>query len=268
MIAASGGTFCPCRFGSSASELREFWRAQVIDTQTWLPLDTNPSPIDARFIEVANINGHIAIAKPAIVTNPWIGTLHQGANEKIASDLAALLSICVPPVALVRSLEPWGNSVLSAFAFDQLVTWQERCELELFDGLAAAAIEQFAQAMVFHTWIFDTDHGLHSGKNVVVQLPSDEESVEWPQIAFIDHALSLSYTLPHAGALENYVVPLEDLPIDAKKAMAVRIQDLQSDEIQRIIEQIPEDFLPRALAGSTYLGLIERRNNLERLITL
>lgn len=204
----------------------------------------------------------LAYAKPAFdnAGSP------EGAHEFIASELAYLLGISVPPVGF------WTNEhgvpyALSVRAFRQAQTLGQ-ANLSNREGAALRPI--FLQGLVFHTWICDPDHsGAKKGqaghpRNVVVDARSPPGR---PQISFIDHAFALTKSwAPTDGPAKipaNYYV--EPGRRDAKTIAATieSVHGISGDAVKSLISRIPNKFLAERSRILIYDCLRRRSDELE-----
>jgi len=97
--------------------------------------------------------GHPAFAKLAISA----ASEPEGAHEYVASELAYLIDVSVPPVGFW--FDDTGNKfVLSVRAYREMAHWDE---VQISDADRQALLPLFSASAVFHTWIADVDHCGH-----------------------------------------------------------------------------------------------------------
>ena len=197
-------------------------------------------------------SGVIAFAKPAFNASG----IPEGAHEFIASELAYLCGVTVPPVGFWKSAsgEPYA---LSIRAFQEPITWGAALPL-LGPSDLAALRSTFSASCVFHTWINDVDHNGHPG-NLVVDARSPTGQ---PAVSFIDHAFALTYAWSEAAAPaamppQYYANPLELVAEEVARAVE-RVQSISRETCKSLILRIPADFLPAARADAI-LDCLQRR---------
>jgi hypothetical protein len=186
---------------------------------------------------------------------PW------AAHEKIASDLARIIGVPVPPVILWQAPDNANKFAISAFAFKQALTWGQFLP-SMSDVFKDNALNVLAAGHVFHTWICDKDHFNHGGNLLVDGFSTDIR----PGLAFIDHACSMSNgwtTKDHPCLpLGSYYLPTFGMPKDVVAHFVKKVQEVPSVEIRRIVRRIAVDFLPVNLADVIEDCLLSRQNDL------
>jgi hypothetical protein len=192
----------------------------------------------------------------------------RAAHEKIAFDLAHVLKLPVPPVALwplgMPSEYVVGRSI-SIKAFPQLDNWDGAMR----DGLISDELKASARAAVsamraFHSWISDTDR---KSDHVIVSLQSKTPPLA---LAFIDHANSMSHvwksTNHPAGPCPLYVpVPLDDVIL---RTTVERIATFPDAEITRLVNRVPSGYLPDAERTNIIANLLLRKGALKGILGL
>jgi hypothetical protein len=178
------------------------------------------------------------------------------AREKIVADLAYLLGLPVPPVTL------WNTgggtyAAVSAWAFEKPSTWGH--VKGSFPGAAAAALVPAMSAMLpFEAWIDAQDR--HNDGNVLLTVASSGE----PLAAWIDYAFSLDYVwngnLVNACALPQQYPPFGNPDPAVMREVAGKIAAVKDEEIERLVKRIPEDCLPKDVAGAICSNLSARRS--------
>ncbi|MGQ0673049.1 MAG: hypothetical protein ACT4N2_09260 [Hyphomicrobium sp.] len=256
-----------CGFDERGREAARSWCAEMVSADTWVPTGRVLAGF-SRPVEFKRSDGLIVAAKPAL-QQLWNVTIHAGAHEKIAADLAAEICACVPGGILYRE-EAGSLWSLSSYPFDG-VTWTAARLLNLLhsDAELAGVMDQLAAGFVFHNWIGDIDHeaGEHDG-NLLVAFDHDGVS----GIAFVDHTLSLSHTWGQRGfefeTLQNsYYVTPGRLPKAALRLTMDRIEALPEFFIRDTVLKIPADFLQPEFAELISKGLLSRRTPLSRALS-
>jgi hypothetical protein len=183
-------------------------------------------------------SGCIAYAKRAVNA----AQTPEGAHEYLAAELAHLIGVPVPPVGFWHDTRGQHFS-LSIRAFPEAVHWDE-IEVSKADREALRPI--FSASAVFHAWIADSDHAAHP-ENLVVNANYPEGQ---PQVAFIDHAVSLTAawhpgdetaTLPQ----EYYIEPDEILRESVLDTIR-RIHGVSERVRESMISRVPPSLLPAA----------------------
>lgn len=178
----------------------------------------------------------IAFAKPAFDSNG----VPEGAHEFIASRLAEMMGIPVPPVGF------WIDTAGSPAALSIRAFPESRPLQEVHSGMTPADHASMQSVLlagyVFHSWIHDPDR--HFG-NVIVDSRSPEGRI---QIAFIDHAWALTRTWSDNSApatLNQHYQGLDMAGVNVAQLSAIidRISKISDDAINDILYQIPEAFL-------------------------
>jgi len=231
------------RFAAQEVALADDWSQRAVTEHTWAP----GQPIglgESGSIRVTRSDGICGVAKPAFQA----GTdMPRAAHEKIASDLANILGIPVPPVTLWLNPTNQQLFAISALAFRQPLTWDQAGAM-LTAKFRENALAVMAAGWVFHTWIADTDHGGNGG-NVLIDAESNEDS---PGIAFIDHAFSMSYNwnqqAAHCVPLPGYYAPIGSMPADAIADVVRKVQGVDTQTLRRLIDRVPRVYLPETRA--------------------
>jgi hypothetical protein len=160
------------QYSASQKRLRDDWFGKVETTDKWSEL----GPVgegESESLRVSNPADQMAaIAKPG--PNKGKENSHfRAAHEKLAFDLACLVSLPVPPVLLwSEGLGPKYavGRAISCWAFPQAKKWSEASA----QGLLTPALKLTASAdiscmRVFHSWIGDTDR---KPDHIIVDLDS------------------------------------------------------------------------------------------------
>lgn len=241
------------RFAVREQSVAETWATEVVSHLKW---ELGP-PIgegESNPLRIRNPAGLCGIAKPA-----FDGDIPRAAHEKIASDLAYLLGIPVPPVVLWSDPHGAGRFAISLHAFRQPLTWLQAVMIRQDSQFVANCRDIFAAGYVFHVWIGDTDHNGNAG-NVLVDA---DASIEKPGLAFIDHAnaMSATWTRPDAclSHLRRYYVAYDELPRATVANVAKWVQNMSSEAIEDIVRRIPVAFLSETRATLIVDCLVRRK---------
>jgi len=192
----------------------------------------------------------------------------EAANEKIASDLAMVLKIPVPPVVLWQDEQEEIYSI-SMQAFPCTINWGQATTLIADPQFQKNCRPIFAAAYVFHCWIDDGDHD-GSPRNVIVNKTS---SVSLPEVAFVDHTICLHWgavldqPIKHRtagygfgfenGCGQNPAAPEISAPVNW-------ITELSPHDINAIVDKIPEHYLAANFRKNIAPGLLERQKLLAK----
>jgi len=253
------------RFSAERLVLCRDWFDSVETKDEW---DDKGSigPGESRAIKVSRkADGLLGAAKPG---EPKADGVCRAAHEKIAFDLAHELDFPVPPVILWDRGDGQGVNrylAISAWAFQQCASWDAACSKGTVSESDKASISEPCSAMrVFHTWIGDCDR-----KTEHVQVDEDSPDGDLA-IAFIDHAYSMSqqWKGPDAAIQPSpHYMPLPE-EREAMLQAVERIEVLSDEEIKRIVERIPETYLPAAEKGHIIANLISRKAKLRQILGL
>lgn len=186
----------------------------------------------------------------------------SGAHEKIAADLAHHLDIPVPPVRLWTDPVTGTPYAISAWAFDQTISWEEAEQKGALTPEYVNATVPFVTAgTVLHTWIGDGDR--NPGNTVI-----DVERVD-PAIAFIDHAFGFSKNWREGGpydvfpAVHHYMkgVTLDRVVVED---CIRRVQSLEHAAVRGIVERIAPAYLSSERAHLIVTHLVQRQATLAK----
>lgn len=251
------------RFSAYQKNLRDEWFKTVETDDDWEDL----GPIgegESQSIRVRNkTTGLIGVAKP--------GPAHGGqdhpcraAHERLAFDLACLVPLPVSPVVLWRADHPnlykRGRSI-SCWSFPQAMKWSVALTQGLISNdMKKAAAPIFAAMRVFHTLIGDTDR---KGDHVFVDLNGSDNE---PQLAFIDHAYSLSYGMRANWPPCGHYLP--EIPEDhaVMRETAAEYGKIDDGRYAELVNRMPRSYLPDAAAQHILAGLLARKGNLCTLL--
>lgn len=252
------------RFSPEQLALCERWFNQVETSETW----EDKGPVgegESESRRVENKDGLRGVAKPGVVKTDGVW---RSAHEKIAFDLAHLLDLPIPPVVLWdRGDGPdvHRHSSISAWAFPNAMKWNLAEKKGLISAASLASAGSVASATrVFHTWISDTDRKLD---HIQIDLDSPDDQLG---MAFIDHAYSMSYVWKRsnwtAGASKIYK-PIPEIR-DVMIQMSDKIAVLSTNDISRIINRIPSEYLPSNAAEHIISNLVSRKGQLPTLLSI
>jgi hypothetical protein len=211
-------------------------------------------------------------AKPLnrVKVNPHVHPV--AALEKIASDLACVLQLCVPPVTLwdrptAPTGEPRHHSV-SAPPFLQVSRWGDIVSDQVvYAAVKPLATPAMSAMLAFDTWLECDDHtGNHPGNLLVT---TDAGPPLRASFAFIDYSFSMSYKW-RAGHTSGAVVPMYDPSLTADVHVVREAIDaivgISDMSIQRTVGRVPDPYLSPGDKGLIIDGLRYRRDNLRRII--
>lgn len=253
-----------CRnFQGPAAAIENTWGHIAVASHKWRKgartWGTNSKPF-----EVVNEAGLVGVAKPgAGVGDPQ---LRRAAHEKLASDLAFLLGLPIPPVILCDkgSDFPERHVAVSAWAFAKAEEWQKVA------GQLGPARRDLATAVSSAMAIFDTWIGASDRKEAHV-LVNDDGDVGKLDLAYIDYAFAFSKDWKTDNEKVTALCqPLPIQPLNAIEAMeiAARIEALEEEPIRKIVNRIPIAYLSDAEKGVIINNLLTRRSAIRKLVPL
>jgi hypothetical protein len=253
------------RFSEQNMKLADDWSVVACTEHVWI-LGDKIGLGESGSSRITRDDGVLGVAKPAF-EGPQ--AVPRAAHEKIASDLAHLLGVPVPPVTLWQDPNPHGSAsglyAISAQAFRQFLNWDQSVHVRTAEFMVNVA-PILAAGYVFHNWIDDTDHGGNGG-NVVVDAESSEEL---PSIAFIDHAFSMSKQWLGGPApcvpIGSYYMPPADMPNGAIADVVRKVQDISIEDINQIVDRIPVIYLSETRAELIKKFLLLRQVELDRAL--
>lgn len=198
----------------------------------------------------------LGVAKPGKTFKPddlEDGQIPRAAHEKIASDLAFLLGLPVPPVTLWR--RPGGEPAsISLLPFDQVVNWKEARLGEADKGSNAAALSAL---IPFDLWIEARDR--RKPENIIV------DANDAGKVAAVDYAFSM-FRYWAAGESVKYQPFIESPDRAAIDLIAEKIVKLSESQIMTVVERIPAEFLTVQQLGVIRDGLIRRKKDIGQLV--
>ena len=245
------------RFRPQEEALAQEWSGQFVATGVWHLTEERLNG-EAQSRWASRIDGIRAVAKPAVSTSGEV----RGAHEKIASELALLCGVPVPPVQLWTDTSTGERYSLSAAAFPQALTWAQ-AQPSMNAEFRRNLIPVLTAGYVFHSWIDDRDHGGHP-ENLLVNAGSSEED---PAIAIIDHAFSMTHGwksgIPIFRLLDTYYFSsVAERAVDVMDAMVSQIEAIDEGTILHIVNRVPTDYLDDRLKNLIISGLQSRKQGL------
>jgi len=199
----------------------------------------------------------------------------RAAHEKIASDLAALLDLPIPPVTLFklegvlpqdpRTKLPGTPFVcVSAWAFPSCDEWAKHVAV-ITEEEKASTIAALSAVWVFDSWI-SADDRLFS-KHILVS-PTGKPPLK---IACIDYAFSLSRSWasnPRTNIAANWEMPFEIAKRDpaAVLGIAKAIVGITDAKVGEIVNRIGVEWLPPARRDLILKNLLERKGKIAEIV--
>jgi hypothetical protein len=256
-------------FEAETLALRASWSGCAVAPHTWERIGNNGGTDSAPF-DVKDQNGLRGKAKPGFI-KPDVS---RAAHEKIASDLAALLDLPIPPVTLCKLTSANGLQqdpnqpgdpfvCVSAWAFPTCDEWRIHAAV-ITEEEKASTIIPLSAVWVFDSWISaqDRDHSKH-----ILVSPSGQPPLE---IACIDYAFSLSQAWA-SGAVPGaagWQMPFEVAKRDVAtvSATANRVASMKDTEIEEIVNRIENGWLPDDRRKLILKNLLERRGKIHEIV--
>ena len=253
-------------------EIAEAWRAEA-----FLPLDfvhfaRDSARGEARgmLVETAQWPGRSLYMKPTVRDPAPLRA--RAAREKLASDFAYVLNVCVPPVVLTTrtnpaTQEPHVCVSLKMFDFQMTIAQVQphiTDDNELARKLQDGAARVPSRALAFNLWVGQWDHGDDSPDNVIWGLdPADTTNHGF---IFLDYAMAFGFDGPRYLDAWERVAPLpfprvllQRFDRGAALKTVKPIEALSDDRIRELVYRIPETHLPRTDADHIFAGLRRRR---------
>jgi hypothetical protein len=264
MTPPDGIPYCR-RFSPEMEALASLWSTSAFSTDAWRGTgrtwQTNSHPL-----EVINENNLRGVAKPgALLTDRCL----RAAHEKIASDLAYLLGLPVPPVTLWDRGESHvgdRHCAVSAFAFPKYIEWQVALPTLTAQQKELAKISAGAMR-AFDTWIAASDR---KGSHVLVR---DDRDPTQLALAQIDYAFALSFET-EIGRRPKQADPRQPFPdqvgfdADAGAKIAHAIIALEDRQIADIVNRIPGGYFIDNAKEVIISSLFRRRSQIYSLLGL
>jgi hypothetical protein len=181
------------------------------------------------------------------------------ANEKIAADLAHLLSLPCAPVVVREPMDGWpAYTALSAVCLPQGRHWdngpQQRPQ-ELDERLEALR--------VFWTWIGDVDHGGH-GQNLLYEFTGSKY-----HLAAIDHSFAFGHGGAEpltAGASSGYGTANMPHTVSTREQTIAAILSLDWSLVEQVFRRLPVNLLTEADAIKKLDWVAIRKEQLRSLL--
>lgn len=258
-------------FVEETLSLRAAWSVCAVAPHTWERIGENGHTDSAPF-DVKDQNGLRGKAKPGYV-KPDVS---RAAHEKIASDLAAILDLPIPPVTLTeltadkglkadpRTKQPGDPFIcISAWAFPACDEWRIHAGV-ITEQEKASTIVPLSAVWVFDSWISAEDRDY--GKHILVS-PSGQAPLK---IACIDYAFSLSRSWARGASpgAAGWHMPFEVAKRDAATvaATASRIAGIKDAVIEEIVNRVGAGWLPEDRRTIILKSLLERRGRIYEIV--
>jgi hypothetical protein len=257
-------------FENDTLALRSKWsQCAIAPNHEWVRAGQNEQT-DSKPFDIKDQLGNQGKAKPGCV----LPDVSRAAHEKIASDLAALLDLPVPPVTLYELPGPLPACVhtklagdphicVSAWAFSSCDAWSKHASV-ITEEEKASTIIPLSAIWVFDSWVSAIDR--HYGKHILVS-PTGTPPLK---IACVDYAFSLSRSWAPGASLgaAGWEMPFEVAKRDAPtvEATANRIAATQNDVIEGIVNRIGTGWLPADRSTLILKNLRERRDRIHDII--
>lgn len=248
-----------CRdFASEIEKVADLWFANPVTTDTWQATGKTWGS-ESQPYEVSNQNNLRGVAKPGL--NRPVDITRRAANEKIASDLAYLLNLPLPPIVL------WdrGDGVneryasISAWAFENAIEWPHARA-----GLSKQQLKIASRAagamQLFDTWVAAQDR---KDEHLLVRDDADASRLG---LAYIDYAYAVSYEWSQSQTPAPGLRPSSPSCVvadaDAAKELLTRVQAIEEHAIKDIVNRIPSACFSDDGKIATLDGLLRRRDAL------
>lgn len=240
-------------------------KAKTLDTPTpgcWVRADGNQFS--------AYLKPHDAVDHP--VANPAVRTI--AAREKIASDLAYLLELPVPPVLLYvnPTTRPGGirEAMLSIDLYEVGYRRYDLFELDkqwlsdraLVDKHLVSALPTCGALLAFDAWLDQRDH---RNPDQVFVLKAEVNASD-VRVTSLDYANSMGWPERwRSGGWKNSqrtlsLLIVEENGTEERRRLAQRIRDLPAATITTIVDRIPAAYLAEDAKADILRGLLGRRS--------
>jgi hypothetical protein len=252
-------------FPDHINTLADQWITMVVNGEDWTATGRRYHGISLPY-EVVNKQRVLAVLKPGPSGRSQCKPSELGC-EKIASDLAYLLELPVPPVVLSQAVDRQGAPpywvALSAICFDvslqlnQVWAMLERNQQTHCDRLASAT-------MIFDLWIGNVDR---DERNIIVHMSRGGQP--WRGAGIVDHSRSLIHCWESVyerdfNDLRIYRPALIDF--ETMQKTVEKIVGLPESELERIIDRIPPEVLGGPAKTVITDQLLSRRQRLTTYI--
>lgn len=223
------------------------------------------------FVEADGLQGRRAYLKPR---QPDLSrTFCRAAREKIASDLAADVGVCVPPVILARRFEAAGEETcvcVSLVMYPRQWSWgqvrrflSDRGGSPIAKAVADLIPKAAARGLAFDTWVGQTDHADHPHNIVLGYDPSDDADRSF---VFLDYAMAMGVkgAWESQGYMHCSVAPFPSYMVDNLDSAVLAetidiIEALPESQVRGVVGRIPVSYLPETQGEIIAEGLLERR---------
>lgn len=246
-------------FSRELEALSDVWSTSATTTDRWTPTGRNWGT-NSKPLEVTNQNNIRGVAKPGAVIND---RCLRAAHEKIVSDLAYVLGLPIPPVALWDRGENFVGHrycAVSAWAFGPVAEWQTIVG-RLTPAQIAIAKRAAGAIRAFDTWIAATDR---KDSHVLVRDDNDQGRLG---LAHIDYAFALSYEW--GGVAGRQGDPRQPFPSgigydpDACREVAQDIENMEETRIVEIVNRIPREYFVDSFRDTIIKELLARRGTVK-----
>jgi hypothetical protein len=186
-------------------------------------------------------------------------------REKIASDLAARIGVCVPRVELdhVEGDASWhAISIVHGKESIDLTLLRERLAAHFNSPVVQDALKQASGLLALHAWIATQDL---KDEHLMVAV----DSAGAYNVAAIDFAFSLDWQNPDGGPVQPPAFPSLVANIDKTvlNTAVERIEAMSDEDIRAIVNPIPSDLAGVAEKERLTNGLIGRRGKIRQALT-
>jgi hypothetical protein len=263
----------------STGEIAAEWRELVDPPYRWTKCRNQAGALDdyregeggGFFVQSDGLQGRRAYLKPR---QPDAGRVFcRAAREKIASDLAAEVGVCVPPVVLARQFDVAGEEnyvCVSLVMYPRQWSWgqvrgllADRGSTPIGMSVAGLIPKSAAQGLAFDTWVGQTDHADHP-HNIILGLdPADELD---RRLVFLDYAMAMGVKDAWANGGYAKCAPapfpaymLQNLDRKALAETITVIENVPEPRIRDIVGRIPASYLPQEKGAVIADGLVARR---------
>ena len=271
----------------TTKEIAAEWRGLVEPSMRWRKCVNQAGALtDYRegegggyFVESDHLQGRRAYLKPR---QPDVTRVFcRAAREKIASDLAADIGVCVPPVVLARRFDGGGEETcvcVSLVMYPRQWSWgqvrgllADRGAAPVTKAVAALVPAAAARGLAFDTWIGQTDHADHPHNIVLGYAPGDDADRSF---VFLDYAMAMGVKgmWEDGGHKTCFVAPfppymLDNLDRGILAETIGLIENMPEGLIREVVERIPASYLPEEIGRIIAHGLIERRALIRSTLT-
>ncbi len=272
--------------GATTTEIAALWRAHARIDYEWRACANQAGVLGA---PVAGEAGGLFVECDALGRRAYMKPIRsdaqvcRAAREKIASDLAHDLGLAVPPVILAERGADAGAAerlvCVSLVLFPRQWSWghvktfledeESPTTVAMQNGLSEIA----ALALAFDTWVGQADHNDHP-HNIVFGYDCRGQQITESSWVFLDYACSLGMESVDSvdGCRSTWADPTvvcqragfpkklaAQIGTEALQQAVERIAAFDIQEIGRIVDRIPDAYLPETEKAVIARGLSERR---------